>query len=256
MGPLTRLSLVCVSVLVVGCSFDESGVMLTASDGGVDNPSTPDAAVVGCTSNLDCASPPGLCLTAGTCGQNGMCQFPSVDCSAMDGTCAAGTCEPTTGACIQEPANEGNVCQPATMGDWSDCMADATCGSAGQRQRMVTARTCTSGACTADAPTQETGNCTIPPEDVIGSPCGAQSCDSWSDCETPPWGDQCSSNGEKTRECSGSTCNVLGMCEPDTYDESDSCVLDTNGDECFGCWGGPPGSDCECDGGSCVPETN
>ncbi len=259
MRRLAYLSLVCFSVVCVGCSFDEAGIQpLSDGDAGVGNPGTPDAMVVGCTSNDDCASPPDLCHNAGTCSADGTCQFAPVDCSAMNGTCVAGQCDPSSGACVQAPADEGAVCGDPLIGEWSDCASDASCGTNGSRARLVSAQTCTAGLCTPDDPVEETDNCTIPPEQVFGTPCGPVSCGDWSDCEGSKWGDQCSTDGEKFRECSGSTCSIIGACEPDTWYDSTSCVLDTNGDECWGCWGGGggPGGDCVCDGGMCVQDTN
>lgn len=241
--------------IVAGCSFDQSGVSPSNDiDAGTGSP-TPDAAVVGCISSADCASPPSLCLQPGTCGSDGQCVFPEVDCSAMNGACTAGACDPATGTCAAVAANEGAVCDAPLVGEWSECMTDQSCSTSGQRKRLVSQQLCSFGTCQPDDATEESQSCNIPPQDVEGTPCGAPpSCGGWGDCEPSGWGDQCSTEGQRWRQCSGSACTFLGTCEADTWEEPQSCVLDTDGEDCWGCWSnGNPTQDCECHMGQCKP---
>ncbi len=63
----------------------------------------------------------------------GACTGAPVDCSALDGTCATGACDPATDACVAQPIADGTSCDT----DPSDCTASA----------------CRAGACTpASAP--------------------------------------------------------------------------------------------------------
>jgi hypothetical protein len=241
------------SLTAIGCTFDQGGVS-SANDGG-SGAGQPDAAAVSCQSNTDCATPPDLCHQSGTCTPNGTCAYPAVDCSSLDGACSAGTCDPGTGACVAAATNEGAVCAPALIGEWSTCETDATCGLSGQRKRLVSEQTCVAGACVPGNAVEETEGCNLPPQDVEGTPCGAYTCGDWGPCEKPQWGDQCSSQGEQRRSCSGSACTFLGTCDNQTWEETQSCAVDTNGDDCWGCWGpGGPSQDCECDGGQCLPK--
>ena len=244
-------------MFLASCSFDVGGLPSSADDASSATDAAPsngnvDARVVGCASDDDCATPPDLCHVAGTCAQNNTCQYAAVDCSSSDGTCTAGECNPSTGWCTQVAANEGTVCDAPLVGDWSDCYADNTCGSDGQRQRPVTARICSSGMCTDDEPGQETESCVISAQDIYGAPCGPFSCADYDDCEAPFLADQCTTDGERVRDCTGKTCNIVGNCTVDNWSEATSCVLDTDGDDCFGCWNG--GTDCVCAGGSCVAD--
>jgi hypothetical protein len=63
-----------------------------------------------CTSDTVC--------TAGSCG-GGM----QIDCAGFDDDCNLGVCDPNTGECGQEPANEGEVCNDANA-----CTYDDVCG--------------------------------------------------------------------------------------------------------------------------------
>lgn len=242
----------CLLVLLTSCSFDEGGLPSFGSDAG-SHQATLDAAVVGCASNVDCAAPPDACHLAGSCGQDGVCHYPAVDCSGSDSACTVGRCDLPSGQCVAAPVDDGTVCGAPTTGEWSECVADQTCGSNGMRSRAITAQTCSAGACGAGDTTAETEACTIPAQNIYQSPCGPSSCGDYGECEAIPWSEQCSTSGESARQCSGMRCTIIGTCEPDTWSEATACTLDTDGDECWGCWspgGGVP--ECSCAGGACV----
>ena len=103
-----------------------------------------------------------LCTTGDTC-QAGSCEAGEVvDCSAQDGACAVGVCNPDTGACESEPLADGSSCE---TGD------------------VCTSGVCENGACQAGAP--------VTCDD--SNPCTVGSCDSVEGCvyENVPDGLSC-----------------------------------------------------------------
>jgi hypothetical protein len=68
-----------------------------------------------------------LCTTEDVCTL-GVCAGidSALDCSGLDGVCTVGACDPTTGECKADPANEGGACD-----DGDPCTLDDAC-AAGQ----------------------------------------------------------------------------------------------------------------------------
>jgi len=74
-----------------------------------------------CEDELDCDDTD-LC-TVDICS-NSTCEYTPVDCSAFEDDCNAGVCNPGTGECEAEPANEGGACD-----DLDACTEDDVCAS-------------------------------------------------------------------------------------------------------------------------------
>jgi len=93
------------------------------------------------------------CTTSDACTA-GLCTGTDVDCSAFDGTCLAGVCNPDTGACVSVAADEGGACD-----DGLDCTDNDACNA---------------GLCigipSVDCPCADAGDC----DD--GNPCTDDSC--------------------------------------------------------------------------------
>jgi len=102
-----------------------------------------------CQTDADCAQSDDLCLGVLTCVDNACVTVPGsvVTCGAPSGPCLATRCEPTTGACVEEPAFEGASCSdgdPCTTGD--RCVAGA-CTPTGTLS-CADGNPCTDDACT------------------------------------------------------------------------------------------------------------
>ncbi|HEX3758158.1 MAG TPA: hypothetical protein VHW23_05610 [Kofleriaceae bacterium] len=130
-------------------------------DAATDGPSTgsnngsPDAPPVGCASDHDCQMPPDKCSLAGTCNlASHTCSFGSVDCSAMNDACNAGTCEPSTGSCVKMPAHQGQTCMADSCGSFGACAGTAGVCGAGMQSQSCTAFACNAGACTGSTVTR------------------------------------------------------------------------------------------------------
>ncbi len=176
------------------------------------------------------------CTDLGICG-DGVCHAEKKDCSALDATCVAGACSPTTGDCVAVPLADGSGCtdgDPCTEGD-----------------------TCQVGEC-------QGGEATCPCHD---QPEGT-TCDDGDPCTTS---DQCSAGAceGKPKDCSSldGVC-VVGACEEGECharaevqgtpcDDQDPC---TENDGCFSgaCVGAPidcSALDLDCTRGVCEPDT-
>ena len=67
-----------------------------------------------------------LCSEADTCNA-GVCTGTTKDCTALDGPCAAGLCNPGTGACETATANEGANCDDGDACTENDSCTSGTC---------------------------------------------------------------------------------------------------------------------------------
>ena len=74
-----------------------------------------------------------LCTLTSTCGDGACVAGDPVDCSALNGACAMGTCNPDDGSCVATPANEGMACD-----DMNACTAASSClaGKCGDPQKL------------------------------------------------------------------------------------------------------------------------
>ncbi|MCB9850760.1 MAG: hypothetical protein H6817_08650 [Phycisphaerales bacterium] len=223
---------------------------------GVCNPNTGACDVEPANTGGDCDDGE-LCTVEDFCW-NGACVGFEMDCTAMDGECSIGACNPASGACEPIAINENAGCNdgdPCTLGETcqsGECLgAPKDCSSEDD--------TCNVGVCNP-----VTGVCEpLPAND--GAPCND--------------GDNCTvedfcSNGlcvAYERDCSAveDACNVgvcvgtSGICEPvpanegGLCDDGDACTVD---DACTGggCVGDP--KDCSqfddaCNVGLCIGTT-
>jgi hypothetical protein len=67
-----------------------------------------------------------LCTEEDICS-NGACVGLPVDCSALDGECLVGVCNPATGACESAPGNEGNACDDGDVCTQDDFCTNGVC---------------------------------------------------------------------------------------------------------------------------------
>lgn len=72
-----------------------------------------------------------------------------VDCSAMDGPCVLGVCEPTSGACTTTPRMDGTSCDV----DGMDCVSSSCMAGTCQDAFVAECTACTTGVCSS------TGTC-------------------------------------------------------------------------------------------------
>lgn len=207
-----------------------------------------DAGAVACQTNDDCGSPPDGCHLAGSCNGDHQCEFPAVDCSAMDSECTTGVCE--GGTCIARAIAEGQPCGPGTTcGDFGPCAgfdpADP-CDETGQHVRSCQDSTCTAGACVAGASYDDPEVCM---RDREGVTCRSDST-SCSSC-TFAFGDQCTEQGARACTTKSYSCQNA-VCTESSSTTSETCTRNTDGDLCDtqSCPGGGVKSVC-CSGGTC-----
>jgi len=151
----------------------------------------------------------------------GNCLGTMVDCSHLNTTCNAGVCNPATGICQQQPANEGGPCD-----DGQFCTATDRCAA---------------GMCTGS------GNPCTPPQQCDEANDLCVGCLSDAECAD---GNPCTDDACVNGDCRSQ--NNLAPC-----DDEDSCTVD---DQCSGgaCAGDPV--DCSklndaCNTGECDPAT-
>ncbi len=198
-----------------------------------------------------------VCTEGDSCS-NGFCTGSLKDCTALDDACNIGLCDPVTGDCVPDPANEGGLCD-----DGNDCTLDDQCvlgeclGEPVDCSHLDDA--CNLGTCVGT-----TGICEAEPANEGGG------CDDFDLCTV---NDTCS-NGAcagTPRDCShlDDQC-VVGVCDPQTgacttralsdgeaCDDGNGCTVD---DTCeLGVCGGVP-QDCSalddaCNIGICIGTT-
>jgi hypothetical protein len=167
-----------------------------------------------------------LCTADDTC-RSGTCTGDSPDCSALDGDCVVGVCDPTTGACVAESANEDGACD-----DGDDCTVDDFCSNGAC---LAFPKDCTdvADACNVGVCIGTTGICAAQPAN------DTDPCDDGNDCTL----DDICSNGTcagTIKDCSAfdDACN-LGVCVGTTgvcaaepanasadCDDGDACTVD------------------------------
>jgi hypothetical protein len=152
----------------------------------------------------------------------------------LDGPCAVGKCDPTTGICVGDPT-PGTPCDdgdPCTTDD--ACDAAGTCAGGAKVDCSHLDAVCATGVC------GPTGECVSQPK--LGSPC--------SDSDPCTIGDACDTQGACApgtaldcslldTECAMGACDETGVCVaiPDpakSCDDQDACTLDTCEESC-GC---------------------
>jgi hypothetical protein len=209
-----------------------------------------DAAPVGCTSNIDCETPPTPCTVAGTCNRTThQCSFPAKDCSSTNDQCNQGVCEAATGNCVKAPANAGFACGAVmTCDDFGGCGnfdPNNECDSTGTKSRICTSFTCQAGAC-AGTPHTDTQDCIV---STNGKACGSQVPDI-SACSNCNYGDICGETAPpRTCTCTTHVC-MNDSCSGNTQHSCMQNCLDRNteGDLCSPCF---LGTETACSGGTC-----
>ncbi len=205
-----------------GCSFD-SGGNLGSFDGAADVPdAAPDAAVVQCTGDEECATPPSLCHLVGLCNASTQrCEFPQKDCSAAGDQCNSGNCEAATGDCVPTPAFDGEDCNGGTTCDsFGSCGGfdpGDICDESGTRNRDCTDRLCSSGAC-VDFDRVESEGCT---RDQDGVECLTTACGGFGSCGG--FSGTCDEHGTRSRDCTSYACSSAS-CQGTPFNDSEGCM--------------------------------
>jgi hypothetical protein len=111
----------------------------------------------------------------------GACTPTPVDCSAGNGQCTIGVCNPTTGACETVPANVGGACDDGLFCTTdTTCQGDGTCGGGTPTDCTFFDDQCNFGFCDeANAtcralPANEGGACTT--DNGVGGTCAGGTC--------------------------------------------------------------------------------
>lgn len=176
-----------------------------------------DASGDGCSDACDvedgytCTGEPSVCTT-------GDDPCAAVDCSDLDDTCVVGVCNPDTGACEAQPADDGTTCDDGDACTADDVCNAGVCGGAALDCSDLDDG-CNVGVCDA-----ETGACTVQTAD------DGTTCDDGDACTSD---DVCTAGvcGGAAPDCSAldDGCNV-GVCDA----ESGACVAQpvTDGTTC------------------------
>jgi hypothetical protein len=166
-----------------------------------------------CATNGDCVaqnktngttcSDANLCTTSDQC-TNGACAGRPVDCSAENGSCTSGACNPDNGQCDGTPFENGTPCNdanPCTTGD--QCTGGVCVGTAKDCSNLDDA--CHTGTCDV-----ESGACAATPKE------NGTACSDGARCTT---NDQCTAGScaGTAVDCSSlSTVCRTGVCDPDS----------------------------------------
>ena len=236
-----HIALACLSIQLAGCFNPRpaAGVMCGAAGQcppglacGLDgtchaNDSPPDAPPVACMRNDDCHAPLDRCSTEGTCNLNTYtCDFGAVDCSSMNSECNLGACEPSTGACVARPRNEGLTCGSGTAcGPFGPCDDfSSVCDSSGTQTRACTDYTCRAGACTASSRDE--------PASCVRSTNGTE-CDKPTEtsCGACGFSDTCDNTGTHSCTCTSSVCQNE-VCTPTSRLCTTGCTRNTDDTRC------------------------
>ena len=202
---------------------------IDATAGGPADSGPPDAAAVGCRGDGECQTPPTLCHLPGTCDlEAGVCVFPDVDCSSLDGECARGSCDLASGSCIAEAINQDTLCgEGESCGPFGACAADGVgdvCDLTGVQTRSCTVNTCQAGACAA-ASVADMASCTL---DTTGVGCG----DTTVECGACTFSSTCDETGSQSCTCTSYACSG-GTCTANPQSCPETCTRDTDSEPCF-----------------------
>jgi hypothetical protein len=97
------------------------------------------------------------CTGPGACN-NGTCSAgPPIDCSALNGPCKVGVCDPMTG-CKEVPGNEGAACDDSQFCTINDHCAQGTCMGGGPKPCAAPPNICMVGVCD-----EATDSCIVSP---------------------------------------------------------------------------------------------
>lgn len=190
-----------------------------------------------------------LC-TNDTC-VGGTCVSTPVDCSGLNDDCNVGVCNPMTGMCEPQPANEGGPCDDGLYCTVGEVCTGGVCGSGAMRD-------CSDGViCTNDSCDEDNNVCVHLPVDAKcndGLFCnGIETCDPVLDCRpgTPPCGDAIPCTIDECVEDMGGAC--IYTPDDSVCDDGFFCNGAETCDVFVGCLPGsdpcpPDGVDCTIDG--------
>jgi hypothetical protein len=177
------------------------------------------------------------CTNVGTCSAGVCGKGPQIDCSAFNGTCTQGVCDPMLG-CVAKPINNGTPCNDSLYCTINDSCQNGICTGE--------ANTCTApgDVCMIGACDEGTDKCVAVPGN------DGAACDDMNLCTT---GETCASGiclgGQAANEgaacddanaCTGGTSCVAGDCT-NPMSQVVQCI---NGDQC--CPAGCGGNDSDC----------
>jgi hypothetical protein len=131
------------------------------------DPATGTCEVANVNEGGACTDPGNPCVVDDTCTA-GVCGGGTTprDCSAMDGLCVTGVCDPTSGACTTMPASEGSACDDGMSCTSATVCTAGVCGGGTSPACSLTSDGCCPGACT-DA---NDADCACPGE-LVGGTC-------------------------------------------------------------------------------------
>ncbi len=192
--------------------------------------------------------PGDLCTVGATC-ERGACVGAPRDCSALDGPCVTGACDPATGACVAERAAEGTACE-----DGNPCTVEERCEAG---RCLGGARSCAhlDGPCTVGRCDAQQGCVAVPRADGAacdtGNPCLTEEACRAGVCTGTP----IACVDADPNPCRAAACNpATGRCEPADVADGTACddgAFCTTGDACRAgqCRGAardcnPPGEPC------------
>gem|GEM_PF-5225515 len=196
---------------------------------------------------------------------SGTCAGTPIDCSAFDGECTVGVCNPTTGACEAQAANEGGVCTDDGNPCTDDvCQAGACVHNNDNTNACSDGVNCTDDACVAGACVGTPidcsfldGECTVGVCNESSGACEAAATNEGGPCSDE--GNECTDDVCESGACvhnatPGASCTDDGNdCTDDLCDAAGACThpAEPSGTVCSG-----DGIACtidECDGtGACV----
>jgi hypothetical protein len=107
----------------------DCSVLTTQCSNGVCDEADDVCEAVSTNEGLPC-SDDDLCTENDTC-ISGVCSETPDDCSYLDDACNVGTCDPATGSCYADPANEGGSCDDGVFCNGTDTCNLGVCVSAG-----------------------------------------------------------------------------------------------------------------------------
>ena len=106
-----------------GATADGASGDASIGDAAIDATGQPDASMPPSDAGADALVPPDAAVDGGD-------RCDGVDCSALDGPCSRGVCDPATGACVREGMPNGTACDDGDPCTTGDVCTDLTCEGA------------------------------------------------------------------------------------------------------------------------------
>ncbi|UCG16755.1 MAG: trypsin-like peptidase domain-containing protein [Phycisphaerales bacterium] len=143
-----------------------------------------------CNCPQDCSSP-GSCCTGSDCDDADLCTtdtcvsfvcaYDPVDCSHLDIDCDVGVCNPGTGACETQPANDGLPCDDGDVCNTGETCQAGTCTGGSAVDCSVVGTFCADYECGANG---SEGNCDVMTPRNEGLTCDDSVCSSGNTCQS------------------------------------------------------------------------